>query len=92
MTYIIIDWMYNVCFESKLEDFKTLEDADEFLDRRIEEELAHDGLEAYEEEGDITKDFSDYRGEYSIEEYDEDRDRIICVGIRYVLKKDYYKG
>ncbi len=89
MKFIIVDWMNNVCFDSQDENFQTIEDADEFLDRRIEEHLEHDGLKAYQEHGDISDDFEEYRGEYSIEEYREGIDRLLWNGQRYVLKQDY---
>ncbi len=91
MKCIIVDWMYNVCFDSDNLDLKDFDHAMEILDHEIEKQMRDDGLEPYTHEGDETEDFGDYRGEYSIEEYDESIDRIMWTGTRYVLKKDYYK-
>ena len=101
MIYLITDWMNHVCFNSDSEDFKSFDDASEYLDRMVEQELINDGLNPYGNNVDCPEnftrtasdeDFEEYRGEYSIEEYDESIDRIMWTGTRYVLKKDYYKA
>lgn len=100
MQYIITDWMNNVCFDTENHAYKSFDDASEYLDRMIEEELAMDGLNPYGENADIQEgftrhandeDFEEYRGEYEIQEYNESIDRLMWTGTRYVLKQDYYK-
>ncbi len=102
MKYIIVDWMYNICIDSYNLAYDHIDDASEYLDRMVEQELAEDGLYPYGypddelEEGFTAhatdEDFEEYWGEYSIEEYNESTDRIMWTGTRYVLKKDYYKA
>jgi hypothetical protein len=89
MIYLITDWMNNVCFDSYDKAYDHIDDASDYLDRMVEEELASDGINPLQA---TEKEYTDYRGEYSIEEYDESIDRIMWTGTRYVLKKDYYKG
>lgn len=81
MKYIIIDWMYNVCFDSDLKDMQSFEDADEWLDEALRLEC-----------GNNDADLEELREDYHIEEFNPELDRIMCVGMRYVLKKDYYKA
>lgn len=92
MIYLITDWMNNVCFDSDNLNLTDFDEAMEVLDRHIEIQMREDGIEPYAHEGDESDQFGDYRGEYSIEEYDESIDRLMWSGTRYVLKKDYYKG
>jgi hypothetical protein len=92
MIYIITDWMNNVCFDSENINLSDFDEAMEVLDREIEIQMRDDGIEPYTNEGDESDQFGDYRGEYSIEEYDENIDRLFWTGQRYVLKKDYYKA
>jgi hypothetical protein len=88
MIYLITDWMNNVCFDSENKAYDHIDDASEYLDRMVEEQLQSDGINPFQA---TEKEYNDYRGEYSIEEYDESIDRIMWTGTRYVLKKDYYK-
>lgn len=101
MTYLIIDWMYRVCFDSDSEGFEDFDSACEFLDRRIEEELDQDGLNPYGNGVDVPagyirnatdEDYSEYIGEYEIVEYHEGIDRLMWDGMRYVFKPNYYGG
>jgi hypothetical protein len=69
--------------------FDHIDDISEYLDRMVEEQLQSDGINPFQA---TEKEYNDYRGEYSIEEYDEAIDRLMWTGTRYVLKKDYYKG
>ncbi len=100
MKFIITDWMNNICFDTENHAYKSFDEASEYLDRMIEEELAMDGLNPYGECADILegytrnateKDFQEYRDEYFIHEYNPTTERLIWVGNRYVLKQDYYK-
>lgn len=99
MIYLITDWMGNICHDTENMDFDHIDDISEYLDRKIEEELAMDGLNPYGENADITEgytrlatdeDFNHYRGEYEIQEYDEAIDRTMYRGNRLVLIKNYY--
>lgn len=99
MKYLIIDWMNNVCFDTENENLTDFDETSEYLDRKIEEELAMDGLNPYGENADITEgftrlatdeDFNHYRGEYEIQEFDEEKDRTMYRGNRLVLIKNYY--
>lgn len=94
MKYIIIDWLSNVCFGSDLKDLKTFEDADEWLDEALRLEYGHSCFDEEcicESMGHECDSLEKLREDYSIEEYDEILDRIMCVGVRYVLKKNYFK-
>lgn len=95
MKYIIIDWMSYICFGSDLKDFQDMDEASEWLDYCLRLEYAHTceneacmcesmGVDGYSLEK--------LREDYYIVEYDESLDRIMLTGMRYVLKKDYYKG
>jgi hypothetical protein len=88
MQYIITDWMSNVCFDSHDHEFNDFHDACEYLDRMVEQELQSDGVNPLQA---TEKEYNDYRGEYSIEEYNEETDRLMWTGTRYTLRKDYYK-
>ncbi len=89
MIYLITDWMNNICFDTCNKQYDHIDDISEYLDRMVEEELKSDGIDPFQA---TEKEYNDYRNEYSIEEYDETIDRIMWLGTRYVLKKDYYKA
>ena len=38
MKFIIVDWMYNVCFDSDNQEFKSFDEAEEFLCRWLGED------------------------------------------------------
>lgn len=87
--------MYNVCFGSDLKDFQDMEEASEWLDYCLRLEYGHtceNEACMCESMGIDNDSLEELREDYLIEEYNEDIDRIMCVGIRYVLKKNYYKG
>lgn len=95
MKFIIIDWMSNVCFGSDMKDFQTMEEASEWLDYGLRLEYGHscENQECMcESMGYDCDSLEELRQDYYIEEYNEELDRIMCVGMRYVLKKDYYKA
>jgi hypothetical protein len=69
----VIDWAGNLM---NWGDFSSFEDASECIDRKVEQELINDGLNPFGEWCDCPEnftreatdeDFSEYRGEYSIE-------------------------
>ena len=97
MKYIIVDWMYNVCFDSDNLELKDVDEASKFLDDSLLKDSPN--LESCENQeccckalGHEYSSLEEEREEYHIEEYNPELDRIMCVGIRYVLKKDYYKA
>ncbi|HSH66703.1 MAG TPA: hypothetical protein VLB84_13140 [Bacteroidia bacterium] len=97
MKYLIIDWMNNVCFDTENENLTDFDETSEFLDEAILKESPN--LEACENKecccqalGHECDSLEVERGEYIIQEYNEETDRIMWNGQRYVLKKDYYKG
>lgn len=94
MTYLITDWMNNVCFDSDSKDFKTDIDASDYLDEcitdLIAERCANGECECLACAGDCNC-FEEEREEYWIAEYREDIDRLMWVGNRYVLKSNYYE-
>lgn len=78
MTYIITDWMNNVCFDSDSNPFETFEDGWNFIYHKMHEIHGFDFDEIELEE-------------YFVEQYREGIDRLMWNGQRYVFKKDYYK-
>lgn len=94
MKFIITDWMNNVCFGSDLKNLKTFEEASEWLDYGLRLEYGHscfDGDCLCESMGHECDNLADLREDYSIEEFNEELDRVMCVGVRYVLKKNYFE-
>jgi hypothetical protein len=79
MKFIIIDWMYNVCFYSDTKTLKTFDQAVNELDYSL--------MSIHGEECNLEEEAQ----EYSIEEYREGIDRLMWNGQRYVFKPDYYK-
>ena len=79
MKFIVIDWMYNVCFESQDVELPSFEDGWQFLEDKLSTIYGED----YEE-----LDIQDYY----VEEYREGIDRLMWNGQRYVFKPDYYKA
>lgn len=95
MKYIIIDWMSNVCFGSEMKDFQTMEEASEWLDYGLRLEHGHSCANEEcmcESMGNECDNLEELREDYYIEEYNEELDRIMCVGVRYVLKSNYYRA
>lgn len=97
MKYIIADWMNNVCFGSDLKDMQNFEEASEWLEEVLL--LESPNLELCENQECCCKELGHecdsleaQREEYHIEEFNPELDRIMCVGITYVLKKDYFKA
>ena len=86
-----------VGIDSENENLTDFDEASEFLDEAILKESPN--LEACENKeccckalGHECDSLEAERGEYIIEEYNQDTDRLMWTGTRYTLRKDYYKG
>lgn len=97
MIYLITDWLNNICFDSLNLAYDHIDDISEYLDQAILKESPN--LEACENQeccckalGHECSSLEEEREDYSIEEYNEEADRIMWNGTGYVLKKNYYKG
>lgn len=92
MQYIIIDWMSNVCFESNEKEFDDFDATREYLancifDNYSDCEDEYCVCEKCDPEGES---FDANMGEYEVIEYNEETDRLMWTGTRYVLKQNYY--
>lgn len=91
MKYIITDWMNNICFDSDNKDFESFEDASEYLDDCLRSSCDYNEC-ICESMGHECDNLEELREDYSIDEYNEETDRIMWNGTRYVFKQNYYKG
>lgn len=95
MKYVITDWMSNICFDSENLELNDFDEASQLLDESLLKQSPN--LEACENEecaceeaGHECSSLDEERQEYTIEEYDEDIDRIMWAGTRYILRKNYF--
>lgn len=84
ITYIITDWMSNVCFDSDSKEFTLMDDADIYLDTCLINHFADDYPS-------IEDCFDAERGEYYIVEYNSDTDKLVWTGTRYRYVENYYR-